>query len=198
MPTFTDEAVEAHGLTLRALGPDDVPPIARACRDALLQRWLPLPRPYTEDDARFFALDLAPRSLAQGAGIERGIELDGELVGVIGLKSTDWAARTTEAGYWLAPWGRGRGVMTRALCALTDWALDRQGMGRVEVRIAPGNHASLAVARRALFTEEGRLRRAGVTHDGPIDLIVLSRLSDDPRPEVAVGGTSAPTSVKHP
>ena len=64
--------------------------------------------------------------------------------------------------------------------------------------IAPGNHASLAVARRALFAEEGRLRRAGVTHDGPIDLIVLSRLSDDPRPEVAVGGTSAPTSVKHP
>lgn len=130
-----------------------------------------------------FAWEVAPLSLETGAGIERVIEVGGEFVGVIGLKGTDWAACSTEAGYWLAPWGRGRGVMTRALCALTDWALDSQGMGRVEVRVAPGNGASLAVAQRALFVREGLLRRAGWTHDGPTDLVLWSRLRDDPRPQ---------------
>lgn len=183
MPSFSDEVIDAHGVVLRPLREDDVPAIALACSDPLTQRWLPLPRPYTEDSARVFALEVAPQELATGRAIERAIEVDGEFAGVIGLKNTDWAARSTEAGYWLGPWARGRGVTARALAAITDWALDAQGIDRVEVRVATGNAASLATARKALFVEEGILRRASYTHDGKVDLVVLSRLTDDPRPQ---------------
>lgn len=182
MHAFADEVITAHGVRLRPLSGADVPAIASACSDELTQRWLPLPRPYTEDSARAFALEVAPQALTSGDGLERAIEVDGAFAGVIGLKGTDWVAGTTEAGYWLGPWARGRGLTARALAAITDWALDTQGIGRVEVRVATDNAASIATAERALFVREGVLRRAGITHDGPVDLVVFSRLGSDLRP----------------
>jgi len=179
---FSDEVIEGYGVRLRPLAEGDVTLIAQACSDSLTQKWLPLSQPYTVDSARTFALQIAPQELASGVGIERGIEVDGQFMGVIGLKQTDWSAAKTEAGYWLGPWARGRGIATRALCAITDWALETQGVGRVEVMVATGNAASLATARKALFIEEGLLRRAGYVHEGPVDLVILSRLASDPRP----------------
>lgn len=183
MRTFADEVITAHGVRLRPLSEADVPAIASACADELTQQWLPLPRPYTQESARVFALELAPHALASGEGLERAIEVDGTFAGVIGLKGTDWVAGTTQAGYWLGPWARGQGLTARALAAITDWALDTQGIGRVEVRVAPLNVASIATAERALFVREGVLRRAGFTHDGPVDLVVFSRLGSDVRPQ---------------
>lgn len=110
MHAFADEVITAHGVRLRPLSEADVPAIASACSDALTQQWLPLPRPYTEDSARVFALEVAPRALTSG------------------------------------------------------------------------NAASIATAQRALFVREGVLRRAGITHDGPVDLVVFSRLESDVRP----------------
>ena len=161
MPSFADEVIESYGVVLRPLTDADVPSIAVACSDPQTQKWLPLPRPYTEESARFFALEIAPQELASGTALERAIEVDGQFVGVIGLKNTDWDVAKTEAGYWLGPWARGRGITARALAAITDWALDSQGIGRVEVLVATGNAASLATARKARFIQEGTLRRAG-------------------------------------
>ena len=184
MPSFADEVIKSHGVVLRPLTEADVPAIAIACSDAQTQQWLPLPRPYTEDAARSYALEVAPAALASGRALERAIELNGEFAGVIGLKNTDWAVAKTEAGYWLGPWARGRGIAARALDAITDWALDSQGIERVEVLVATGNAASLATARKAKFIEEGTLLRAGYTHDGKVDLVILSRLAHDPRPRL--------------
>ena len=182
MNTFRDAVIDGYGVRLRALAEPDVGLIARACSDVVTQQWLPLPRPYTEDSARLFALEVGPKALSSGTGIERAIEVNGEFMGVIGLKKTDWSGATTEAGYWLGPWARGQGITAKALSAITEWALDTQGIGRVEVRVAPGNTASLATARKALFVEEGTLRQAGYIHSGPVDLVILSRLGSDPRP----------------
>lgn len=183
MRSFADAVIASHGVTLRPLTEADVPWIAVACSDAQTQKWLPLPRPYTDDSARSFVCEMAPQALASGVGLERAIEVDGQFVGVIGLKSTDWVTGTTEAGYWLGPWARGRGITARALTTITDWALDTQGINRVEVHVATGNAASLATARKAMFIEEGTLRQAGHTHGGLVDLVMFSRLADDPRPQ---------------
>lgn len=179
---FDDSVIDGHGVVLRPLCEEDIPLIVRGCSDAHTQRWLPLPNPYTDKDARFYAFDYAQTELDSGAGIQRGIEVDGHFVGVIGLKETDRRAGSTAVGYWLGPWARGRGIMARALSAMSDWALDSQGIGRVELRAAPGNHASLHTAERAGFVREGLLRRAGYVHTGPTDLVVFSRLAADPRP----------------
>ncbi len=75
--------------------------------------------------------------------------------------------------------------MTAALGMLTGWALTPLpagglGLGRVEVRAAVGNRPSQRVAEKAGFTRDGLLRRAGRTHDGPVDVVVYSRTVDDP------------------
>ncbi len=184
MPDRRFEQVELRTsrLLLRAPSPADRDGQVVACRDGKTQRWLPLPRPYTAADADAFAVHSA-RVRTEGRGAGWVIEFQGRYAGSIDLKRADWLARSVEVGYLAAPWVRGQGVLTEALSVLTDWVLG-QGFTRVEVRAAVGNAASQRVAEKAGFRREGVLRRAGRTHDGPVDLIVLSRIADDEAPPV--------------
>lgn len=181
---FSDVEIRTARLLLRAPREADLDDEVTACQDELTQRWLPLPHPYRREDAEAFSLVAATRRRIEGAGLLRAIEVEGRYAGTIDLKRADWSAGSVEVGYLTAPWARGRGVMTEALSALTTWVLD-QGFGRVEVRAAVGNLASQRVAERAGFRREGVLRRAGYTHDGPVDILVLSRTCDDPPVETA-------------
>lgn len=182
MPDRVFEQVELRTarLLLRASSPADRDGQVLACSDEKTQRWLPVPRPYTAADADAFGVHSA-RVRAEGLGVAWVIEFRGRYAGNIDLKRADWVARGVEVGYLTGPWARGRGVMTEALSAVTDWVLG-QGFIRVEVRAAVGNTASQRVAEKAGFRREGVLRRAGHTHDGPVDLVVLSHLADDPPP----------------
>lgn len=174
-----DTTLQGDGFTLRPLTGLDVPDIAEAGADELTQRWLPLPRPYTMETARSFVADFAPEMQRSGSGIVRAIEVDGRLAGCIDLKHTDWRGLTTEVGYWVAPWGRGAGLAGRAVRVLARWALEEQGLERVELRAASGNVGSQRAAERAGFIREGVLRNAGFIHDGRVDLIVYSLVRTD-------------------
>lgn len=179
MPAFPSAELVGDGVLLRPLRLDDVPDVAVAGADPLTQRWLPLPSPYTEDDARWFVEQFAPGQLASGDGIVFAVEVTGRLAGAIDLKHTDHSAGVTEIGYWTAPWARGRGVMRRAVVALSRWALLEQGMHRVELYAAVGNTGSRRVAEAAGFVEEGVARGKGVTHAGRVDLVQYSLLRSD-------------------
>ncbi len=191
MPDRRFERVELRTarLLLRAPSPADQDGQVIACRDEETQRWLPLPRPYAAD-ADAHAIHSA-RVRTEGLGVAWVIEFQGRYAGSIDLKRADWVARSVEVGYLTAPWARGRGVMTEALWALTDWVLG-QGFIRVEVRVAVGNPASQRVVEKAGFRREGVLRRAGHTHEGPVDLVVLSRLADDAAPPADLSATDRP------
>lgn len=183
MNRYSDEIIDAHGVRLRSLGEADIPAIVTACSDDLTQEWLPLPRPYDEAAARSFVSEMAPTVLASGQGIIRAIEVNGEFCGVIDLRDTDWKVGSTETGYWMGPWARGRGIMARAVSALAEWAFDAQGLHRVQLRAAPGNIGSINTARKAFFIREGLMRQASLTHFGRVDLVLFSRLKNDPRPQ---------------
>ena len=180
-PRFPSLTLQDHRFALRPLTEDDVPAVTACGSDELIQAWLPLPQPYTEEHARWFCVDFSAAQQQSGRGLVLGIEKDEKLAGAIDLKRTDWKARSTEIGYWTAPWARGQGVMTRALMVLSRWVLETQGLTRVEVRVAVDNTASARVAAGAGFTREGVLRRAGYTHSGPVDLIVYSLILGDLR-----------------
>jgi RimJ/RimL family protein N-acetyltransferase len=90
------------------------------------------------------------------------------------VKRTDWRARTTEIGYWVAPWGRNLGLATEATAAIARWVLVDCGFERLELRAATGNIASQRVAEKAGFVREGVARNAGITHGGRVDLVVFS------------------------
>ncbi len=178
---FPAVSIETTRLLLRPYRAEDAPDVVLACRDELTQRWLPLPNPYTDADAAAWCIEMAPGFRRSGEGIEWAAvrRSDDRLIGSFGLKRTDWRGRSSEIGYWVAPWARGEGFAVEATLAIASWLLVEQRFERMVLRAATGNLASQRVAEKAGFTREGIARSAGFTNDGRVDLVVFSLVRSD-------------------
>ncbi len=60
-------------------------------------------------------------------------------------------------GYWAAPWGRNRGVTTRALRLVCDWGFKTADLRRIELVTKVGNVASERVAGKVEFHVVGTI-----------------------------------------
>ncbi|MGW4544078.1 GNAT family N-acetyltransferase [Streptomyces chartreusis] len=189
---FPETVLHTERLTLRPFSSSDIADTQASCSDSLTQQWLPLPQPYTLDDATAWCTKVAPALHESGDGIHFAVtDYDtGRLMGTVGLKKTDWRARVSEVGYWISPWARGNGIATEATRALARWLLTDQQFQRLELRAATENTASQKVALRAGFHHEGILRNAGFVHTGRVDLALFSLLPDD---STTTGSTIAGT-----
>lgn len=129
--------------------------------------------------ARSTDLDSARATLqryadGQAADTQRiyGIWLDGVLVGGTMFVRFDTASGNCEIGCWLEPAAEGRGLITRAVRHLIDWAFRERGMQRVEWINAAHNVRSANVARRLGMRQDGVLRSAfpyrGQRHDNQV------------------------------
>lgn len=96
---------------------------------------------------------------AADSGSLHGIRLDGKLVGGVLFRVFDAANGVCEIGCWLEPAATGRGLVTRAVRVLIDWAVDERGIHRVEWHASSANEPSIAVARRLGMTRDGVLRQ---------------------------------------
>lgn len=100
-----------------------------------------------------------------GAAIPMAMEFAGALVGRVAVTGVEWgSARTGSLGYWIDEAHAGRGITTRAVALLTDYAF-RIGLHRIEIAARPENESSLRVARKLGFRDEG-IRRAYLYVDG--------------------------------
>ncbi|MFD4788181.1 GNAT family N-acetyltransferase [Streptomyces sp. NPDC058459] len=95
---------------------------------------------------------------ATDSGSLHGIWLDGTLVGGLMFRLWDTATGVAEAGCWLIPGAAGRGLVTRGMEILLDWAFGERGMHRVEWHASSANRPSINVARRLGMSREGVLR----------------------------------------
>ena len=174
-PPLADDTIR-----LRPWSVDDVEPAHRATQDPLIPRFTRVPAGQTQDGVRLFLATLEP---ARAAGRSLGLVIadtgTGELLGSVGLLGFDWDERRCEIGYWLAPWGRGRGAATRAVRLLSPWALRELGVARVALHTTPDNEASQRVAERAGFTREGVLRSFEERDGRRLDVVVFSLLPSD-------------------
>ncbi|HJE57012.1 MAG TPA: GNAT family N-acetyltransferase [Nocardiopsis listeri] len=182
-PIMPAVILETERLRLRSVLERDIDDVHASCVDPDLQRWVPLPapgEPYTRENAEDFCLRLAPGIRTSGDGqhwalLERE---GGRFVGSLALLRTEWPARVTEVGYWISPWGRGRGYAAEAVVAVSRWAID-QGFQRIELKAAVGNTASRRVAESTGFVHEGVERNAMPLNEGRTDLAVYSLLPTD-------------------
>ncbi|WP_438291523.1 GNAT family N-acetyltransferase [Streptomyces sp. HUAS TT7] len=121
--------------------------------------------------ARAFLQGYADKAAAD-AGRIYGIWLDNTLVGAVIFRTFEPAQGNCEVGCWLEEAAVGRGLITRAITMLIDWAVDVRGMHRVEWVASAENTASTNVARRLGMTRDGVLRESylyrGVRHDSEI------------------------------
>lgn len=121
---------------LRPINSSDVDWIFDACQDPLIQQWTQIPRPYTRDHATSFAKDLGG-DLAVWAITSESSPLP---FGVIGVHSV--VAGVADIGYWVAPWGRGKGAARSALALLVELLKEWPEVRTIEAKIGEGNTAS--------------------------------------------------------
>ena len=104
---------------------------------------------------------------------------DGEIVGSVGVDISSKKNKIAEIAYWLSKKYNGRGIMTRAVCAMEKLAFDMLEMHRVEIRADVRNKKSCAVAERAGYVAEGVLRGAYILRDESTDVAVYSKLKSE-------------------
>jgi len=134
--------------------------------------WIPWASVSTDLESARKTLQRYADLQARDAGRLYGIWLDGLLVGGTMFVSFDARSGNCEIGCWLEPAATGRGLITKAVRRLIDWAFETRGMHRVEWHCRPDNLASSNVARRLGMTLDGTLRAAypwkGVRYDNEI------------------------------
>ncbi|MFD6421526.1 GNAT family N-acetyltransferase [Streptomyces sp. NPDC060198] len=104
---------------------------------------------------------------------------DDRLLGRLSLRDWDLEYGWAEVAYWTTPAARGRGVCTRAVTGLTDWAFTTAGFDRLELSHSIANPASCRVASKAGFAAEGVRRAAGRHLDGLHDMHLHGRVRQD-------------------
>jgi [ribosomal protein S5]-alanine N-acetyltransferase len=131
------------------------------------------PHPYTESDAdAWFALLAKIPHPTHWA-----IEVDGEAVGGIGLDVGEGIyAKAGRFGYWLGEPYWGRGIMTAAVRATSDFILSNFDVVRLEAPVFEWNPASMRVLAKCGFVREG-VQRKGVFKEGQIiDAVIYARV----------------------
>ena len=91
-----------------------------------------------------------------------------ELIGGIGIAIQDDVHRLcAEIGYWLSESYWGKGIATKALKTMTEYALRNFDLIRIYANVFQTNTASIKVLEKAGYILEGRLRKS-VIKDGKI------------------------------
>ena len=171
-------------LHLRAPDPAFAEALSEGIVESLerLRRWMP----WAADEP--IALDTRRRFLRERYAdfyLRRDLLLlmfrrnDGEFVGGTGLHRIDWSVPKFEIGYWIRTRDEGRGYVTEAVSAVSDFAFASLRAQRVEIRCDSRNERSAASPRRLGFEHEATLhndRRDAQTGELR-DTLIFSRVA---------------------
>ncbi|MFN8421065.1 MAG: GNAT family protein [Anaerolineae bacterium] len=143
--------------------------------EAYLGQWLDLARRFDQTKALALINEFL-RRLADDGGIMLGIFHQGELAGMI---SNRWerAWKNSELTYLLGAEYQGKGLMTRAVKALTDYSFGDLALRRIEIIVQVGNEASAGVAKRAGYHFEGIRELSVGREDGAFDAEIYVALA---------------------
>ncbi|HWM08779.1 MAG TPA: GNAT family N-acetyltransferase [Solirubrobacteraceae bacterium] len=153
LPTLRD-----GDLVLRPKRRSDVDALTAACQDPEIPRWTFVPSPYTRADAEAYlersAAETAAGKAANLLAVDAG---DDRLLGSFSVMELDREPGYGEIGYWVAAEARGRGIATRAVRLLAEWAREELGLTRIDVLPHHDNAPSRRVAEKAGFADTGEL-----------------------------------------
>ena len=146
---------------------------------AELEPWMPwCHAAYSIQESRSW-LEAQVAAFDQGTAFEFAIVgSNGEYLGGCGLNQIDQTNRHANLGYWVRTPATRRGVATKAVLAIREWADQHTDLIRLEMVIAVGNVASQQVAQRAGGCFEGTLRRRLLLHGVAHDAMIFSLIRD--------------------
>jgi RimJ/RimL family protein N-acetyltransferase len=147
---YPDVILRADNFFLRPWKVEDAAWYVEA-RDEEVFKWTREGRDLTVEEAEEAIRSGNRDPEALGFAIVDGVT--GEKVGSICLAFRENRG-SAEVMYWLAPWGRGRGIATNAVKILCQWAFRSLGLERVTLKTLAGNTRSQLVAKRVGFQEQ--------------------------------------------
>lgn len=184
--------LETPRLVVKPTAPDHALGMWEAIEPSLpeLRPWLPWAIAATYETTHEFTKD-ATRAWDENTDWGFTIFFGGRPIGGVGLTSS--SPRTREIlsiGYWLKSDLTGKGLMTEAASAAVEFAFRDLLTHRLELRASPGNSASVRVAEKLGFSQEGLLRLAGRGEGGYHDLYIFGLTETDqlPRFHLSEGG----------
>jgi RimJ/RimL family protein N-acetyltransferase len=170
--SLSDGDIRLDPLTLQHAGAMDA-----LARDDGVARFTRLPVPVPHGfGATWVERYMRGRDEGTNAGFAIVDATNSEFLGFVALVKLDLDKQEAEAGYIVASPARGRGIATRALRLLTDWAFAELPLERIELLMDAENHGSEIVAERCGYTREGVLRWTYLKPGLRSDTLVYSRL----------------------
>ncbi|WP_299844457.1 GNAT family N-acetyltransferase [uncultured Roseovarius sp.] len=141
---MTVATLKTQRFVLRELATDDLEALQRIVGDFEVSKWLvPVPHPYTRDDAE----DFLHKVRQGGEGNLWAIEHEATFVGLIGIEPS--------LGYWLCPSVWGRGLMTEAVQMVVDRFFDHSDHTQIQSCYFEGNTGSKRVLEKVGFVDIG-------------------------------------------
>lgn len=133
------------------------------------------PHPYTEASAEAF-LEMVGR---QDPVTFFAIATSDEAIGGIGVSiGADVHRRTAELGYWLAEPFWGRGIVSEAVSAFTDYAFDQFDLVRIHAEPYAVNAASCRVLEKSGYVAEGLMRSNAIKDGRLLDQWLYAKVRD--------------------
>ena len=172
---LTDDAIR-----LVPISEAHLPGLAQLLQDPEVVRNTRVPEPWPEGFERQWL-----QAYTEGVldGTRDGFAIEdaetGAFLGIAGLVAIEQDANQAEIGYIVVQEARGRGIATRALRLVTDYALGEVGLARVQLLISSDNAPSIRVAERCGYTHEGMFRSLYLKPGRRADMAVYSRLPGD-------------------
>ncbi|MCB9510840.1 MAG: GNAT family N-acetyltransferase [Deferribacteres bacterium] len=161
---------------VRSWEEDDAPALAKYANNRKI--WLNLrdafPHPYDLQNARQFiegVQEMQPETIF-------AIATETEAIGSIGFQlGQDVHRHSAELGYWLAEPFWGRGIVSEAILALTDFAFQHFNLARIYAEPYASNVASVRVLEKAGFQCEGRLVRNALKNGELQDQFMFAKVN---------------------
>ena len=144
--------------TIRSFRPADAVSLTKQVGTYSVARHMSaIPHPYSLQHAEEWIATASGRT----PQTHFAIALDDEVVGGIGVEVGESgrlavSEHCAEIGYWLGESFWGRGIMSEALVALTEWAFTELGLVRLHAAVYARNPASARVLAKAGYEFEGR------------------------------------------
>lgn len=132
----------------------------------------------TVDNTRDYILAVR-KQFSERKEVATKIYYQGKLVGSVGILLHDKDLRLGEIGYWLDKDAVGKGIITRATRAMTDYGFTTLGLHKIVIRAMPHNERSLAVAKRLGYKHQGVDVHAVLHYDKYYDFDTYYMLEDD-------------------
>ena len=172
-PPLTDGAV-----VLRRWAESDIGCVEEASREGRIPEGTTVPANFTMAEGLAW-IERQWARVDNGTGLSQAIADAGsnEALGAVVLMSRQ--PGTAEIGYWLIERARGRGLGSRAVALVAQWAATDARLERVEALVEPGNIASQRVLEKAGFQREGHLRSYLVFNRRRADAVIYSLLPSD-------------------